>query len=150
MLWAIILAVCIGASTILQGGFNRQITPHWDLATITLFNALVYIGLSVVVLLFAKKYPAMVPELLRPRADLAHFSWLYLLPGLCGFLIVIGMPVVILKIGAFKMILIVVTLQLIGSLIWDMIVEGIPFNWFRLGGALLAFAGVLAASVRSH
>ena len=149
MFWAFIFAVTIGVSTIVQGGFNKQVTHYWDLTSAVLLNAIVYLVISLVLLYLSKKHPNLLPEIFRDKGTLSQFSWWFLIPGIAGLIIVAGMPWVIIKIGAFKMIVVVVATQLLVSMFWDLWVEKIPVNSMRIVGAVMAFAGAFLATFKS-
>lgn len=149
MFWIFVMTAAIGVSTILQGGLNRQIMNRWDLGLIVLLNGLVYAVISIVCMIVARTAPSLLPDIFHPREGITSFSWWYWIPAVCGFLIVAGMPVVIVKLGAFRMIVIVVAVQLVASLVWDLAVEKTPVTPLRLAGALLAFGGVLLANLKA-
>ncbi|MBI4126293.1 MAG: DMT family transporter [Deltaproteobacteria bacterium] len=149
MFWILVMTVAIGVSTILQGGLNRQMMNRWDLGLIVLFNGLVYAVISLLCMVLARISPSLLPDIFHPREGIASCSWWYWIPAACGFLIVAGMPVVIVKLGAFRMIVIVVAVQLVASLIWDMVVEKTPMTFLRVAGAVLAFGGVILANLKT-
>lgn len=148
MIWALVLTGCIGAATIFQGGFNRQLLKQWDLATILLVNFAVNMVCAAVLFAVSRRLPAYLPELFRPRGALTSAPWWILIPGLCGLLIVIGMPIAIMKLGAFRTIIIVVAVQLAVSIGWDLVVDQIVISPLRVIGALLACIGVVLGSLR--
>jgi len=73
-------------------------------------------------------------------------EWWYLLPGICGFALVMGIPWAIPRIGATRVFLFVVVGQMIASLVWDLIVEKKTPDIQRLVGAALAIGGLLVSS----
>lgn len=148
MLFAILLVISIGIATVLQGALNRIIAGEHDLAIAVLLNSVIYVGGAFVLFFLSRKYGDFLPVFLRPRESLGSFSWWYPIPGLFGLIIVVGMPVAIIKIGAFHMFMLIIAIQLTGSLLWDKFVEQIPPNPLRILGACLAFVGVILASLR--
>lgn len=148
MIWAALLSILVGFSTVLQGGLNRQIAIQWGVAGAVLLNSFFYITAAILLFLISKKLPQFVPEIFHDKGTLTQFSWWYLIPGLCGFLIVVGAPIVIAKIGAFKLVLGVVTAQLVFGLLWDVMVEDIPATTTRIAGAVLAFISVILVSMK--
>lgn len=148
MLFAILLVISIGIATVLQGALNRIITGEHDLAIAVLLNSIIYVVGSVSLFFLSRKYGGFLPAVLKPHGEWENISWWYLIPGLCGLIIVVGMPVVIMKIGVFNMFMIVIAVQLVGSLLWDKCVEQIPPTPLRIAGACLAFIGVLLTSVK--
>lgn len=142
MIWALLLSFFVGAATVLQGGMNRQIAVSWGVPGAVLLNTVLYAILSLAIFWAARKFPSLLPAVLWDRESFTNFSWWYLLPGLCGFLIVVGAPIVIARIGAFQFILGVVAVQLAGGILWDVMVERIPATSVRIAGAVLAFVSV--------
>lgn len=143
MIWALLLSFFVGAATVLQGGMNRQIAVTWGVSGAVLLNTVLYAILSLALFWTARKFPSLLPEVLWDRGSFTNFSWWYLLPGLCGFFIVVGAPIVIARIGAFQFILGVVAVQLAGGILWDVMIEKIPVTSVRMAGAVLAFVSVV-------
>lgn len=148
MFLAIVIAVCIGVATVLQGSLNRIISGQHDLAMAVLLNSIIYIAGAGTLFLISRKYGDWLPVFLKPRGGVEALSWWYLIPGLCGLVIVVGMPIAIMKMGTFQMFVIIIAIQLAGSLLWDKFVEQIPPTPIRVFGACLAFVSVVLASLR--
>lgn len=146
MLIALFLSITLGLASVLQGGLNRQIATTWGFTAAAFFNTLVLLVSITALFIISRRYPAMLPEVLRERNSFSSFSWWYLLPGLCGLYIILGMPLVISKIGAVKLFMGFIAAQLVGSLIWDACMEGMPVNAIRIIGVALSFLAVWLVS----
>lgn len=142
---AIFFSVILGAVAVLQGGLNRQLMSKWGLANAILINNAVVLLLSALFWIVLLKF-ANVSNELSPKISGFKWQWWVLFPGICGFLFVAGLPITIAKIGALRVFLSVVVGQMIFSLIWDNLVEGLSSDPRRLIGAGLAIAGLVVAS----
>lgn len=138
MRWFMFLPGMLGVAAVIQGGLNRQISGQWGLAGAALFNTLVLLIVTSSLLAVAKSRPDLLPEFFRLKGGFASFQWWYLLPGLCGMALVVGIPFAINRLGAFPVFLGILGGQLVMSLIWDAMVEHKPVTALRLAGAGLA------------
>lgn len=143
MVTALLISFAMGIASVLQGGMNRQVGQQWGLAAAALFNTLVFLVAATALYLFVRTYPLCVPEFLRDRGSPGRFAWWFVLPGLFGFLVVVGIPFAIKQIGALQVFLGLIGAQLIASMVWDIVVEQIPISVMRCAGAAMAWVGVL-------
>jgi transporter family-2 protein len=88
-----------------------------------------------------RSVPGLWPEASAGEGRFDGFTPWHLLPGLCGVLIVIGMPWAISRLGAVQSGLLLMAAQLVTSLVWDAMVEGRPATLARVVGSAVAFAG---------
>jgi transporter family-2 protein len=141
--------VIVGLAVVLQGGFNRQVSAHWGLATTVLVNGIVFLVVSLLLWGAMKLRPGFLPrDFLPPEDGGAVAAWRVILPGLFGVVIVTGLPWAITRMGALGAILVVLVTQLVVSMIWDAVVEGVPVQPLRVVGAVLALAGAWLAQPR--
>jgi transporter family-2 protein len=141
MRWITLFPALLGVAAVLQGGLNRQISTHWGLAGATLFNTVVLLGASLVLLILVRFRPDWFPPFFALKGGLAAISWWWLLPGLCGLALVGGIPWAISRVGAFPVFLGLLGGQMVTSLAWDAFVEGHPVTVIRILGAGLALLG---------
>jgi bacterial/archaeal transporter family-2 protein len=124
-----------------QGGLNRRLAGQWGLPGAVLLNTVVLLGVVLTLFALMSAVPSLFPEGFGGRPQLRGFSPWYLLPGVLGFVIVLGMPVAIARLGAVQSVLLLIAAQLVASLAWDALVEGRPATLVRVVGSVLAVAG---------
>lgn len=154
MTLARVIPFVLGTCIVLQGAINRRLTMHWGLSQVVLLNC------TVVIVLAASAYGAMrwwsghdlsvadPSEFYLSTAHWRDLQWWWLLPGLCGFLLVLGAPYAITRIGALRVYIGVVTAQMIVSMVWDGYVEKVPTSPARIAGAALMIIGVWLTAKR--
>ena len=144
-----ILPFILGAVAVLQGALNRVVAQSWGLTPTIVLNNFVIITMGFLFYISVKFYPQFFPDNFRDKAGFTSFSWYYLLPGLCGLALVAGIPFAIGQIGAANVFIGIVCAQMITSLIWDQLKEGIALSWPRLLGAILTIVGVFVSRIKS-
>lgn len=142
MNWTYIIPLAVGAAGIIQGGLNKNMSQNMGL-TMALFigNALVLLY-SVFLYLLATKSPESVSDLFRLRETAINFKWWYIIPSVCGFVIITGIPFGISKIGAIKVAVLIIAGQMITSVLWDIFVEKIPLNSYKGLGILCSLLSI--------
>jgi transporter family-2 protein len=138
----LIVPLVLGIAAVLQATLNREIANHTGLAAAAALNMLVA---AVLALAFAgfcalRKAP---DGLLRWQVAGQDFRLFWLLPGLIGFLLVLGLPWVIERAGALATFVVLVAAQVLASTLWDRFAAGIPLSMPRVLGALCTVAGVV-------
>ncbi|MCB0393664.1 MAG: DMT family transporter [Bdellovibrionales bacterium] len=144
---AFYLSVVLGAVAVMQAGLNRQVSQHIGLSGAVLINTLVLLLIAFGFLWITSRFPENFPEHF-PSKGISLKAWWFLIPGICGFLLVAGLPFAVSKIGALTAFLCLVTGQMVTSLLWDYFVESIEFNIWRVGGALLAVVGLTVSTIK--
>lgn len=137
-----------GLAVVAQAGLNRRFAGQWGLLSAVLMNMVVATVATFAVYLLARSVPGFWPEAAAPGGQgrlFAGFTVWHLLPGLCGVLIVLGMPWAMGRLGAVQSALLLMAAQLLTSLVWDAMVEGRPATLARVVGSALAFAGAAIA-----
>jgi len=149
MIFYVLLSLAVGVCVVLQGGFNRQASTQVGMATAMLMNGIVFLVACVLFYFVAQARPQFLPESLRaPESAGPWLQWRTILPGLFGAVIVLGIPWAMTRVGALVVILLVLSAQLVSSLVWDALAEGIPPTPTRLLGTGLALAGAALVSLR--
>ncbi len=138
MRWFILLPGILGVAAVVQGGLNRQLSNTWGLSSTALFNTLILLAAALFLFALARVRPDLLPDFFRIKGSLDAFRWWYLIPGLCGLALVVGIPFAIHRVGAFPVFLGILGGQLVMSLIWDALVEHRPVTAIRMAGAALA------------
>ena len=146
MNWMITIPIVVGAMTVLQGGLNRHLGSSMGLAAAVFLTCAITTVLGAIVYGWVRLSPGSAPEFFQGAFNWQAFRWWMLVPGFCGFGVVIGIPWAIPQLGAAKVFVGMVAAQLIGSLLWDMLVEGSSPTALRLAGVAVTFGGVIMAS----
>ncbi len=136
-----IIAISIGMISVLQSTLNRHIADIWGLS-----STLVVAGITMLVsclFLYAavKFYPDLFPDFFRNKSAWTQFKIWYLIPGILGLLIVLGFPFAISKIGATSVFILAIVGQIAASVVWDVCIEKIPLNHYRLIAIALCATG---------
>lgn len=138
----IILPFLIGLAGVTQGILNRQVSASWGLAWAVGLNAVLFIVYSGILLGILQLAPQFLPEYLRVSSfSFDKFKWWYLLPGLCGFLLVLGIPWSIQSMGPSKTFILFIVAQIVFSLLAEKIFFDSNVSVMKIAGAFLAMAG---------
>jgi uncharacterized membrane protein YdcZ (DUF606 family) len=139
-----ILPIIVGLSVVAQATLNRQMGEQYGLAATVAFNAVVFLVLSLGFFFVAQYNPTIVPEFMQVRkaSEAGSFHWSFLLPGLCGFFIVLGFPWSIQAIGPSASFICAVAAQILISLGLEFFQSGaLPHPWKIAGGVLVLLGG---------
>jgi transporter family-2 protein len=141
MRWMILIPGFLGVAAVLQGGLNRQIAARVGLPNTVLLSATMLLLASLALWVVAYRMPAALPWYLQLKGHRGLFAAWWVVPGLLGLALVLGIPFAIERVGAFPVFLGVLAGQLLTSLVWDALLEGRPLTPMKVCGALLALAG---------
>ena len=133
--WVSFLPALLGVVVVLQAGLNKKISALWGISGAVLLNALVFLVIAVVAYFF-------VPNL-KGNIELKNFNWWYLVPGTLGCVLVFGGPLAIMRWGAVHTFILIISAQLLASLVWDSQVEDLPVSTMRIAGIALAWIGAV-------
>ena len=125
---------------VIQGVLNRKIGETWGLGSAVLLNALIFFILALALFLAGKWVPESLPPFLR-YTDSRDFKWWYALPGICGFLLVLGLPWSMRSLGASKSIVLLITAQVLTSVLADRFILDAEMSSVKMAGALIAMVG---------
>jgi transporter family-2 protein len=139
MIYAV--AILVGMISALQSTMNRQIAASWGLT-----STLVVTGISMLVsvcllYVWVRMSPTTFPDFFEDKTPWTNFKLWYVIPGVLGLLIVLGFPFAISKIGATSVFLLAIVGQITMSVLWDVFVEKIPMNHYRLIAVALCAMG---------
>ncbi|MFP2925241.1 DMT family transporter [Pyxidicoccus sp. 3LG] len=135
-----------GLAVVAQAGLNRRFAGQWGLLGAVLMNMVVATTATFAVYAVARAVPGLWPQAAAGQGRFFEgFTPWHLLPGLCGVLIVVGMPAAISRLGAVQSALLLMAAQLVTSLVWDAMVEGRPATLARVLGSAVAFVGAAIA-----
>lgn len=137
------LPLTLGILVVLQGGLNRQIGGTWGLGTALVLNAGILFAVSAIFYGILRWSPETFPEFLRPKIPAQSPPWWYLIPGLCGFFLVLGLPWSIQSIGSAKSFILLITAQICAGIAWDAITTSTTPGLWKIVGGLLTLLGSL-------
>lgn len=138
---AIIVPLFIGCIGILQGALNRVMTNDIGLTWMALLGNVVTLLVCVAFYFFVKANPEIFPDFVRLKDF--QFKWWYVIPGIFGFLFVVGLPLGIYQVGAVKTTVGLIAAQMVTSVLWDVFIENIPLTMTKGFGILMAIGSVL-------
>lgn len=143
MLFYFLAPIAIGFMSVLQNTLNKQVSQQYGLALVLLINAMMIL-LAVGALFLATTYlPARFGSFLVGTGAAFEFKWWYVFPGLFGFAVIFGLPYCMNQMGALSVFIVFVTAQVIASMLWDNLVDGMPLTTSKIAGAVIALAGVI-------
>lgn len=133
-----ILPALIGIASVMQSVLNRRIGDSLGLTTAVAINATVLLVLAWATALYYN------PSGFK---NLSDWQWYYLIPGLLGFLVILGLPQSIGKIGVPQTFLVFVTSQIIFSCGYEYFILHQDINIKKWLGAIVSLIGVLIYSI---
>lgn len=136
-----LLPLALGVTVVAQATMNRTMASAYGLSTVMAINAVVFFVFSVGFFLFAHYNPRLVPDFVQSRQFTAPFLWTYVIPGFCGFLLVLGLPWAIEYAGASNSFLLLIASQIVFSFAWEIWQSGQSPSILKIAGALLISAG---------
>lgn len=138
---AIIVPLFIGCIGILQGALNRLMTNDIGLTWMALLGNAVTLLVCIGFYFFVKANPELFPDFVRLKEF--QFKWWYIIPGIFGFLFVVGLPLGIYEVGAVKTTVGLIAAQMVTSVLWDVFIENIPLTMTKGFGILMAIGSVI-------
>lgn len=133
----------LGVAVVTQGHLNRQISSFWGLPVAVLINASVFLLLSFLFYITSRSLPNLFPDFLQVKsADVRPGLW-YLIPGACGFFLVLGLPWAFQNLGSGKTFVLLVSSQILFGIFWDYFISNRELNKAVLIGAVFTIAGSL-------
>jgi bacterial/archaeal transporter family-2 protein len=147
MALAIFLSMMAGAFGVWQAGMNKVVADSLGFTASLLFNGVFFLVFNGLFFLIVWGRPSAFPSEFAIRLAFEDFKWWWLLPGLMGFALVMGLAVSVGRIGAVQTIVISVAAQVFASIIWDMWDGDFQLNQWRLIGAGLTLVGAVIATL---
>lgn len=129
-----LLPSVLGVLVVLQAGVNRSEALRIGFSSAILINACIT-GIIALLFYFFSEKPV----------DPGGFSWWFLLPGIFGFCIIWGGAFSVARWGAQHTFILIVSMQLVTSTLWDYFVQKTPPSPAKLLGIVLVGAGVYLA-----
>lgn len=136
----------LGLMIIIQTGLNREIGSTWGMPAAAALNGMVLTLCALTVYCVGVSKPGWLSPELSSNFDIRQVRAWYVIPGVLGMCLVMFVPWSVAKWGGVHTFVLLVTGQLVGSLLWDWRVEGMPISKERMIGIALAWGGVLLAT----
>lgn len=147
---AILFSMIAGACGVLQAGMNRIIAGHLGFTASVFLNGCVFLLLGVLFLFVVSWKPNLVSQSFHLQWAFGEFKWWWVLPGIFGFVLVLGLAFSVSRIGAAQTFVISIAAQIVFSIVWDTLSKsGGQITWLRIVGACLAVAGAFLSSLKS-
>ena len=128
------LPALLGILVVLQAGVNRKVAALCGLPAAVFLNAVVLtLSAGIFLALTAARSQWFPPEF-RWSVDTKTVSPWFFFPGLIGFVLVLGGPWAISRWGALHTFILLISAQLLTSLVWDLTVEGLAVSRTRWAG----------------
>jgi len=141
----ILLPFTLGLFAVLQAGLNRKIAGTWGLSRAVLINGAILFSIAMVLFLLALSNRFSAIEVFHKNTLDGPFQYWFLLPGVLGFFLVLGIPWSISLIGSTTTFVTFVAAQLVASLIWDAVSDGLPITFQKVVAVVLVSSGVWLA-----
>lgn len=135
-----------GAFGVLQAGFNKTVADSWGFSASLLLNGSVFLIFNA--LLFAVVWwtPKTFPQEYLIQGSWSDFRLWWIIPGIMGFLLVMGLAVAIGQIGALQTMVISIAAQIVCGVLWDLAIENRPMTVMRITGASITLVGAVLAT----
>ncbi len=144
----LILPLILGMTVVTQGALNRRVSADWGLTWTVFLNASLFFVVSFILLMTTKYLPQILPEYLKvDQFSTEKVRWFYLVPGLCGFFLVLGVPWSLQINGPSKTFILLIVAQIILSLVLDKFVFEATVSFTKLVGAALVMTGALLVAL---
>ena len=138
-----LLPPLLGAAVLCQAILNRQFGESLGLATAVLINATVFFAASALLWAGTRLMPDIFPSFLKPGTGAFNATATLIVPGLCGFLLVLGAPWALQKVGPSKTFVLLVGAQIVLSVLADKWIFDLDLAWTKWAGASLVLAGAI-------
>ena len=142
-----LLPPILGAAVLCQAILNRQFGESLGLATAVLINATVFFAASALLWLGTRMMPDIFPDFLKPGTATFDANAALIVPGLCGFLLVLGAPWALQKVGPSKTFVLLVGAQIVLSVLADKWIFDLDLAWTKWAGASLVLAGAILVAL---
>jgi len=133
---AVILAALVGVAIVVQNGTSAELMKNANLWLLLCVSNLVAASGALTIFSFSRNRAGLVEE--ASKLPLAA-----IIPGICGLVIIAGMPIAISKVGVFTTVMIVIACQILAGLAWDRFYTGASISGVQIVGALIVALGII-------
>lgn len=142
------IPVLLGVIGLLQGGLNKEIGQIIGVAQATLVGMIITLIIAIIFFYVVKMFPNSVAPIYHIKAPFLTWRWYFIIPGILGFLIVSLLPWAFFELGAVKTTILIVAAQMIFSVYWDLSIEKLPINSYKIIGMIFVFIGTVFIVLR--
>lgn len=146
---AVVLSILAGMFAVVQAGINKMISQSWGFSSALLLNGIVFLVFNLMLFAIVWSQPRFFPGEYVIQGRLSDFRLWWIVPGLCGFMLVSSLVIAMSKIGALQTFVICIASQILCSMMWDYFVSGKELSTARLVGAAVTMAGAVITSMSS-
>ncbi len=143
---AILFSVMAGVFAVIQSGLNKMISDHWGFSSALLLNGVVFLVFNFILFALVYFQPQLFTAEYRLQGQVSDFKLWWILPGICGFMLVMGLAFSLSQVGAVQTFVICIAAQIVCSLAWDAFIEGKEVATMRIVGAAVTFLGAFLAT----
>ncbi len=144
---AFLMSALAGCFAVIQAGTNKIISQHWGFASALLLNGTVFLVFNLILFAIIWWQPKFFPADFVIQGRLTDMKLWWVIPGLCGFMLVSGLVISISRIGALQTFVICIASQIFCGLLWDMLVEDKTVTALRLVGATFTLLGAVITAM---
>lgn len=146
---AFLVPFTLGCLAVVQVALNKRIAGVVGLTQAVILNAGVLLVVATVFWLCARGARGEFGGWMGGAGTWADARLWWVVPGLCGLTLVAGMPWAAQRVGALQTFVVLVAGQMLFSIAWDYVVDGVEVTVPRVLGAGLAIAGAAVSTIRS-
>ncbi len=147
MALAIVFSIMAGAFGVWQAGMNKVVADSLGFTASLLFNGVFFLVFNLIFFIYVYAKPETLPGEFAIQWALSDFKWWWVIPGLMGFLLVMGLAVSVGRIGAVQTIVISIAAQVFASIAWDLYAGDANLSKMRLAGAAVTLVGAMLATI---
>ena len=147
MTLAILMSIMAGVFGVWQAGLNKLVADSLGFTASLLFNGFFFLGFNLIFFLFVFVKPKALPAEFAIQWAFHDFKWWWIVPGLLGFALVMGLAVSIGRIGAVQTFVVTICAQIFASMAWDLFTGDHHINKMRVIGAIVTLVGAVLATM---
>lgn len=147
MLVAVIFSILAGAFGVWQAGMNKVVADSLGFSSSVLLNGFFLFFFNLLFFILVVLKPKTFPAEFSVQWNFQEFKLWWIVPGLMGFVLVLGLAVSVGRIGAVRTFVIAIAAQIFASMLWDFWAGDQELNKLRLVGAFITLCGAVLATI---